>query len=99
MRDRARHPSTPPATPTYPPLAHRKAGLTLSDSGLSLTRRDAVTGKKVETRESVQCTSEEDVFDALGVEFVGPEYRDVGEFRRILLFLRGRAAHKRTRKS
>ena len=54
----------------------KRAGLTLSDAGLALCKREG--GRKVKVWESVVCEREEDVFDALGIEYVRPECRDVG---------------------
>jgi len=56
----------------------KRAGLTLSDAGLSLAWRRKGYGK-VRVGESVRCAEERDVFEALGIEYVAPEYRECGE--------------------
>jgi len=55
----------------------KKAGLTLSDGGLSAcTRRKTAQGwKRVQTDPSVRCQTEEDVFKALGLNYVEPIFR------------------------
>ena len=55
----------------------KKAGLTLSDAGLSAcTRRKTSKGwKRVQTDPSVRCKTEEDVFKALGINYVEPIFR------------------------
>ena len=55
----------------------KKAGLTLSDAGLSAcTRRKTAQGwKRVQTDPSVRCQTEEDVFKALGLNYVEPIFR------------------------
>ena len=55
----------------------KKSGLTLSDAGLALTYRDE-GGHKAKTLASIRADTEEDVFEALGIEYVGVTYRDVG---------------------
>ena len=55
----------------------KKAGLTLSDGGLSacIRRKTAQGWKRVQTDPSVRCQTEEDVFKALGLNYVEPIFR------------------------
>jgi hypothetical protein len=52
----------------------KRAGLTLSDGGLSLCGRR--NGSRRWVGRSVACDEEGDVFDALGIGHVRPEFRD-----------------------
>lgn len=55
----------------------KKAGLTLSDAGLSacVRRKTAQGWKRVQTDPSVRCRTEQDVFKALGINYVKPIFR------------------------
>lgn len=58
-------------------LFAKKAGMTLSDSGLACCERKKVGNKWVKAKvfDSVSCGSEEEVFDVLGIDYVPPPYR------------------------
>jgi len=55
----------------------KRAGLTLSDAGLARAERQRMGDKtvKIKVFPSVSCSSEEQVFTAMGIPFVPPEYR------------------------
>ena len=63
----------------------KKASLFLCDTGLHLCAVNE-SGAKVIGR-SVRARTEEDIFHALGLEYVRPEHRDLGEGKEKIKFI------------
>ena len=56
-------------------LYSRKLGYSLSDHGLVSVKR--LKNEKLDSGVEIKCESEQDIFKALGIDYISPEDRDI----------------------